>query len=321
VRSSRVTERRRRARAWAALIAGVLVSASTAARADAVQLSFAGCERLDTAELRALVELELRGQGADAAPAGSEVRVRCDGERTELVLHGTEAARSFTLGGVPERLRARVVALAVVELSRPAAPVEEAPVPVEEPVRAPAPVPAPVPARAAIVERPVTRVRLWMAPLAAALPLPAAGGALLLDLSLGRLLTLSVSVDASSGRGSLDRGTLQLQSYALRLGPALALTRGAFVFALGAGARVGMFVLRGEPDDTRTTAGRDVRALSAAGALFGSVLLELPHRLVAGLGLEADRELRRVRADVAGGGARTLSPYRVAAVLGLGARW
>jgi hypothetical protein len=129
---------------------------STADPVPAPRVELAQCTALDRAALRRAIDAELAGLAADkrAAVGDRVVVVACpDAVTAHLSLEPTPAtgpvARSLDLGEVPGPLRARLVALAVVEVVDVAAMVGAAAAP-----PAPAPEPAPTPAPPAPDDRP-----------------------------------------------------------------------------------------------------------------------------------------------------------------------
>jgi hypothetical protein len=112
-----------------------------------------------------------------------------------------------------------------------------------------------------------------------------------------------------------------VQSAALRTGPALSFERGPGALLLGLGARVGLWLLRGQPDDQADTVGAKFRSAYVGPALFAGGSVRLGKHALIALELELAYTMRRVKADVVGGGATTLGAWRTSAVLGAGAVW
>jgi hypothetical protein len=136
-----------------------------------------------------------------------------------------------------------------------------------------------------------------------------------------RLLAWSSAGAFTQGRLSIDRGKLRVQQVALRTGPALLLENERGSLQLGAAARLGWLSLTGEPSDAGAVRAAGFQTWSVAPAVFAGGALRLGKYAVIALELELAHTLRRVRADVQGGGARTLSALQTAAVLGAGVLW
>lgn len=274
------------------------------------------CAQVAEDDVRALLALELptrlltRAQGE---PPGSEqVRVACAGDEASLRRAQAGTGRTLSLAGVPPGLQARVLALAIAELLRP----EQQQV-VPAPARTPVPA-APTP-KAAQRER--ERYRLWAGVYGAALPVLALGAGLILRAELMPLLTWSSALSFAQGRTDIDRGALRVQDIALRTGPSLSLQRGAWNLSLGAAAKLSLLRLSGEAADRSATRARGFQAWLFVPTLFAGAVLALGRGAFVALELEAGHALRRVRADVVGGGARTLSALRASATLGAGLQW
>jgi hypothetical protein len=316
---------------WCAGIALLLLFGAGVARgaaADVIALDLSACASPPATEVRALLALELRERllpEAAAEPAAAEhVLVVCDEARAQLTLREQGRVRTLALSSVQPELRARLLALAIAELlqqpgearaasaarpSEAAEPATEAPPP---PSAAAAPRPAP-PA--------LPRFALWAGLEVSATPVFALGGSLSFRARLWRLLAWSSAFAFTQGTRAIDRGELRVQSNALRTGPALLLEDPRGALQLGLGARVGALRLRGVPDDRAQTESAEFRSWYVGPALFAGGLLRLGRRAILALELELAYTMRRVRADVEGGGALTLGPWRASAVLGAGAAW
>jgi hypothetical protein len=298
------------------------------ARAQAVALDMSSCEQPSPTEVRGLLGVELHerllGQD-DLLPADAQtIEVHCTPDTAELRVRGTALRRSVALASVPAALRARVVALSIAELARPqplaAAP--EAPAPPARAIGEPEqPVPEPEPQPS---EETVSRPRayaLWAAAEAQATPLVGFGGSLLLRVKMRDFLAWSSAVSLGRARTEIDRGKLRVWSFSVRTGLALLLESSRASLQVGAGLRGGWLQLTGEPDDAENTAAAHFDAWFIGPALFAEATWSVASHVFIALGLELDHTLREVRANVEGGTARTLSPWRSSGALGAGVAW
>ena len=285
-------------------------------RAQSVALDLQACPEIPGEQVRSLLALELPGRlltEGDAEPEGTErVRVHCTVERAELTRQAA-SARTLSLVAVPVALRARTLALAIAELLRP------------EPK--PSVSPAPAPAASTVVAPKAqtaasmhSRYRLWAGLEGHALPLLALGGALMFHAQIRPFLAWSSALAFSQVRTAIDQGRLRAQTIALRTGPALSLTFSRIDLLFGAGLRISRLRLAGEASDA-TTRARAFDTWLFAPTVFGAVSVALGRGALLALELDAGHALRRVRADVQNGGARTLSAFRLSAVLGAGFAW
>ncbi len=275
------------------------------------------CAQVAEEDVRALLALELptrlltRAQGEP--PRSEQVRVACAGDEATLRRAQAGSARTLSLSGVPAVLHARVLALAIAELLRP----EEKPV-VREPLRAPEP-PSSAPSASALPAR--EQYRLWAGVHGTALPVLAVGAGLLFRVELAPLFSWSSGLSFAQGRVDVDRGELRVQDVALRTGPVLSFQRGPWNLSLGAAAKLSLLRLSGDAADRSATRALAFQAWLFVPTLFAGVLLGLGRGAFVALDLEAGHALRRVRADVEGGGARSLSAFRAGATLGAGLQW
>jgi hypothetical protein len=293
-------------------------SCASQARAQQVALDASACSELPESELRALLTLELHTRlldPHDSEPPDSEhVDVRCAGDAAELARMSTGAKRTLSFAGVAPPLRARVLALAIAELLRPddkpagpeAAPQAKAPEELAE-------------ARAAKPDEP--RYHLWAGVNGGALPLLSLGGALLLRVSIMRLFAWSSSFSFSQGRTGIDLGELRVRDLSLRTGPALSFVLAPVTLLMGAGVRVSLLRLAGEPHDKRAAQARSFDSWLFVPSLFLGAAVTLARGAFLALDLDFGHALRRVRADEEGAGAHTLSAWRASAVLGAGFQW
>lgn len=288
--------------------------------AEHVALDMSGCPDVSEAELRSLLALELptRLVAADQPePSDSEhLRVQCTVSDATLTRSELGRSRTIALSNVPLPLRARVIALAIAELVRPEPAKPSAPPPGQVAKVAP-PTPPPAPA----TPRTRDRYHLWAAVQGSALPLIALGGALALRVSIRPLFAWSSAFSFSQRRSAIDRGELRVQDMSLRSGPALSFTLASWTLLLGAAAKVSYMRLSGEAADRSATRARTFEAWLLAPTLFAGTSVSLGRGAFAALELEAGHALRRLRADVQGGGARTLSAFRASALLGAGFQW
>jgi hypothetical protein len=307
------------------LLALLLLGALRArgAGAEVIALDLSACASLPASDVRALLALELRErllpEGAPEPAAVQHVSVSCDQSRARLRLRELGTERELALSSVQPELLARLLALSIAELlQQPGAQTTQT-----------APLPAPAAPAAPSASRPVPpsrpealpRFALWAGIELSATPLFALGGSVSLRARLWRRLAWSSAFAFTQGTGDIDRGALRLQSNALRTGPALLLEDRRGALQLGLGARVGALRLRGEPEDSAETESAEFRSWYVGPALFAGGTLRLGTHAILALELELAYTMRRVRADVEGGGARTLGPWRTSAVLGAGATW
>lgn len=313
------------------MVGWLLISAwlfGTTARAEGVVLRMDECATPAPDEVRRLLALELRERllAQDAPPSDDtlQVSVRCTQDEASIALPGDAEPRRLSLASVPLEHRARLLALSIAErLQRPPPkPAEVAPEP------KPAPAAAPLRRDARAEARPVIasatrlpRFALWAGAEVGATPLWAFGASLQFRARLLRLFGWSSALGFTQGTLAIDRGSLRVQSTALRTGPALLLESARGSLHVGLGARLGFLTLTGLPDDGALTRRAQFRTWYLAPAAFAGGLLRLGKYALLGLELELTHTLRRVRADVEGGGARTLGGLRLAGVLGAGATW
>lgn len=287
--------------------------------AQQVALDTSACPGVPESEVRALLTLELHARllapSADEPEGTEHVHVRCSGDEAELTRQETGATRALSFSGVALALQARVLALAIAELLRP----EEKP-PAAPPVAPPAPSAHAEPL-ASVPAAAQPRFHLWAGVHGDALPLFALGGALLFRVSIVRLFAWSSSFDFSQVRTPIDRGTLRVQSISLRTGPALSFALTPVTLLVGVGARLSLLRLSGEAADKSQTHATSFDSWLIAPTLFAGAAIALARGAFLALELELGNALRHVRADVEGGGARTLSPWRASAVLGAGFQW
>jgi hypothetical protein len=165
------------------------------------------------------------------------------------------------------------------------------------------------------------RYQLWAGVHGAALPVLSLGTALHLRVELLPLFAWSSALAFTQVRVDIDRGELRLQDLSLRTGPALSFTRGGWTLSLGAAAKLSFLRLAGEAADASVTRARSFDSWLFVPTLFAGAALALARGAFLAVELEAGHALRRVRADVEGGGARTLSAFRTSATLGAGFQW
>jgi hypothetical protein len=301
-------------------VSSCLTPATAEAQAAPVALDLDACAAPAPGEVRALLALELRErllpEGAPMPSDALQVEVRCSETEAELLRRDTGLQRTVAVASVPATLRARLLALAIAELTRPV-PAAAATAAVPPPAPTPAPPVPPPPARAA--RR--ARYALWAGLEGQATPLLGLGGSLLLRVRVRQWFGWSSALSFGQTRTEIDRGELRVRGTSLRSGPALLLERGRTTLELGAGARGGLMQLGGEPSDAQSTAAADFDAWFVGPALFAGASVELGAHVILALELELAYAAPRIRADVEGGGARTLSAWRSSAVLGVGAAW
>jgi hypothetical protein len=288
------------------------------ARAEHVALDMSACPDVSEVELRSLLALELPTRllaPQQLEPADSEhVQIRCSLSEATLTRAELGKSRTLALSSVPLPLRPRVIALAIAELVRPEPAGVSAPAPAAAPV---APVP-PAPTASALKSE---RYHLWAGVQGAALPLFSLGGALALRVSIRPLFAWASALSFGQRRIAIDRGQLRVQDLSLRSGPALSFTRARWTLLLGAAAKLSYVRLTGEAADRSATRARRFDAWLFVPTLFAGAAVALGRGAFAALELEAGHALRRLRADVEGGGARTLSAFRASALLGAGLQW
>jgi hypothetical protein len=195
--------------------------------------------------------------------------------------------------------------------SQASVPLQEPPVVREQPVEPAARTPA--------VQQP--RYLLSAGAELSATPLLGGGGALAFVWRTGSWLALDSSFNVGQARTSIDGGRLRVRSVSLRTGPALFLQRSRLLLQLGLGVRAGMWFLAGEPDDPNSAQAAAFRSGFLAPAAFGGLAVLLGRHGLLALSLELDYTLPPVRADVAGGGVKSLSSWRSSAQLTAGVVW
>jgi len=310
----------------------------SAANANSVALELTGCAAPPEADVRAIAALELRGrlvEGSDAA-ADQRVTVTCTGDRAELRTSARSEVRTIDLGSVPAPLRARLVALSIAELSS---------VPRAEPELVPPGQDAAAPPLASTpTERPPTTVAAhatrpsfsgWLAAGAkltvvrshaqesrvSSGPMLAAAGAVSALQHVVGPLAWTGELALGQARHDIDGGRLRVRSVVLRSGPALVLARPRALWHTGLAVRLELLELAGEPSDRSLWRGASVRTFVAGPALFAGVALPLGRHLTLALEGELAHQLRAVDVEVIGGSASTLSPWRAALDVLVGARW
>jgi hypothetical protein len=316
----------RRSDGWLGDLCGLALLVSSAwlclgqvAWAQPVALDLSACDDPAPSDVRALLVLELRErllpEGESAPPDAQHVQVSCSQGEAQLWLRDTEQHRTVPLSSVPPALRARLLALSVAELTRPPQLLPAAPA-----IAAPA---KPVPKAQPLEEpsAPPPTYLLWVGAQAQAQPLFGLGGSLLLRVRIRELLAWSSAFSLVEATTAIDRGRLWVRSTSLLAGPVLLLERARFSLHVGIGARAGLLQLKGEPADAQSTAAASFDAWYIGPALFAGATLRFGSHAFLALELELDHVLRGVRADVQGGSARTLSPWRSSAALGAGVAW
>ncbi|MFT3927765.1 MAG: hypothetical protein QM778_34880 [Myxococcales bacterium] len=301
-----------------------------------VTITFTSCEVPSPSEVRALLAIELRedllpdgtgeletGGAAREQRADYHVQVQCSGHEAQVTVRETAATRTIALAKEPVELRARLLALAIAEQVSPAS--EPVPTKAQTATTEPAIV-QPDPQAVAPLPRSTPRASAaehfaWAALQLQASPLLGPGVTLGLSQRIWRLLSWSSSLSYSFARSSLDDGELRVQQTSVNTGPALHLAFSDLVLELGAGMRAGWLGLRGEPDDAARVRGKRVDTWLAGPSLFGALFVNAGKRGFGMLALELAYTLRKVHADVQGGGGRTLSALWGAASLGGGFAW
>ena len=285
--------------------------------AQDVALDMSACHDPAPGVVRALVSVELRDRllPADASPpAGVQVvDVRCTRDEAELGVRGTEERKTVALSSVPAELRARLLALSVAELARPQprAAVPVAPVAPVEPPRS-------LPAEPRLA---TPTYLLWAGLEVQATPLLGLGGSLLLRAKMHDFWAWSSAVSLAQASSAIDRGELRVLQASLRTGLAFLLESSRASLQVGAGVRGGWLRLSGEPASSELTAAARFSAWYLGPALFAAVTFRVASPVFVALELELTCALREVRANVEGGSARTLSPWRSSGVLGAGVAW
>lgn len=301
------------------LVLAALLARLGQAQAQPVVLELSACPVPAPDEVRALVSLELKERlvsGQALSPADAQhVQLSCSDIQAEVVLRDTGARRSLSLVSVPEALRARLLALAIAELTSQHRGLKEPP---REPPVAPE-----QPKALAPHEQPAPRPRYLLAGGAelSATPLLGAGGVLAFVWRVGSWLALDSSLNAGQARTPIEGGTLRVRSVSLRTGPALVVQRSGWLLQLGLGVRAGIRFLAGEPDDPRTAQAADFHGWFVAPAVSGGLGYLLGRHGLLAFSLELDYTLPRVRAEVGGGGVKSLSAWRSTALLSAGVVW
>jgi hypothetical protein len=287
----------RGARSCAVFVALVFVVLAQHARAQSSTawrvgaLRFQGCGALSEAQVRPLLDADLRGAGAGGASARTaiDVDVTCAGDAAlSLSLPGRAGTpRVLEVGDVPARLRARLAALAIAELLLVATLREEAAAPtptqaaepaaVAAPPSDPAPDTAPAPVETA-VERPSS------APLDAAEPTareaPEARAA---ALGLPSRVGASVPAAPRGARGALAR--VSVGDAEARVALFAPIVRGSLRVFLSGGAALwgGEALLRLGPFSAGFHASAAPATNDPLGALRPSLLLGVAELAVAGV--------------------------------------
>lgn len=309
-------------RSWLIAIALGAFSWSDAQRAcaQAVALDLRACAAPAESAVRAIAAVELRGRLLPSAVTDervqSTVRVRCDERTAELQLVETGAHRSVNLASVPETLRARLLALAVAELATdlpaaasaaqtPAAPARE------DTTNAP-------PASTSFARAP--RFTLGLSAGVQLAPLFGALGSLSLLFALRGPLRLYAAFELAQARADVEGGRVRMRTAALRLGPALGLSRPRGGCFIGLGARAARQQFAGESRDERYDA-RSFSALSLGPSVFGGGQVQLAPHIAVLIEAAATHQLRATRLHVGGEKTRSLSAFEAGLRLGVGASW
>jgi len=298
----------------------------SAARAQTVALDLTGCAVPPAAEVRALAALELRGrllESPDVA-ADQQLSVTCTGDRAELHSSARAEPRTIDLGSVPPALRARLLALSIAELNR-APRAQPSGVETTHDAEPAPPIVAPTePASTAAASR--ASAARFSGLLAAgvklsAAPMWAAAGALSTLLPVVGPLAWTGELALGQARRDIDGGSLRVRSVVLRSGPALLLVRARALWYAGLAVRLELLELTGEPRDRSLWRSSSARTFVIGPGLFAGVALPLGRHLALALEAELAHQLRAVDVEVRGGQSSTLSPWRAALDVLVGARW
>lgn len=185
-----------------------------AAGAQGVELSVApSCERIDSAQLRRLLNVEER-RDSDSSIREIRVSVSCQEGLATLRVERRDATslprlRELKAGDVAGEVGARVLSLAAIELMNDLASAAEPP-PSAQPPPAPEPPPAPP---APPPRRPTPSVRLMAAGAIHSFELgrPLAGGGISVDFLRLARLGLRLQFDVAVGERSFELGSARLQ--------------------------------------------------------------------------------------------------------------
>jgi hypothetical protein len=288
------------------------------------------CEPALEAEVRRIVEVELKATVIPTAKAGNvvtRVKATCRGSEVELGLTDARTEkhldRTVALAEAAATARARLLALAVAELVVTSwQEIQSAPQPVpsslpksQSPATDPAPAPASEERTVAMAEvlgvaRTFPESRLWLL---------GAGARGLLTLS--RPFTLAIELDAEWGKASRTGG----QVAARALGGALSLGWGVektWVLVMPwVGARAGLVRLKGEPSSSSTTSGQTLSG-PCLGPEAGIAASLFPRAVIhPTLAFSAGIMVLGVRGDVAGDSHVKTSGAWIAITIGVGPSW
>lgn len=273
--------------------------------ADDFALRVEGCARVDEAQLRRLLALELRQS------AGAPVRVALTCDATEASVRAWVEDRSveqrYPLRETPTVALARVLALAVVEtIAAARSPPPALPTP---------PPPPPV----ATLER--SRRAVLSAAALAEYGGAALGGARLQAL-VHLLPSLALRAELSWARGgsAVALGSTRAEALEGALGLAWVPRLGRFRFPMGAALRLGSVWLSATPLDGTVTAGA-VQGLRFGPALFAGALFDATDWLVLGLDVLGGWQLRGVRGTIEGSPPLALEGAWVTGALSVGFAW
>ncbi len=278
-----------------------------------VSLHIASCLGTSHAEIRRIVELELRAKlVGDGAENRDATRVTLDCHNPHVILEiqdpvtGKALRRSYNLTAVAKVAHSRALALAIVELlSASWSELEVNETPVMRPVELSATEPARDAARALVrsraAQRPAFRC-LGSAALQTGRALPAlwGGGArVVLDLTL----PLSFSLDASYATNDSESplGGVDISVASTALGVAWHQALGDFDLYSGLFTRVGTASFRGTPFEPARALGSTVSGTFGASGVSVMLMLSPSRSFLVALGGELGTVLSPVQGDVEGG--------------------
>jgi opacity protein-like surface antigen len=154
-----------------------------------------------------------------------------------------------------------------------------------------------------------------------AAPLLGVGGSLQFRMTLARPFAWSSAFSFVYAKTAIDRGELRASALSLRTGLAVFLERRPFTLLAGAGVCGQWLRLSGAPTSSANTLAASFDAWSLGPALFAGATWRVAPPLSLAFELDGSHGLRTVRALVQDGDARSLTPWRVSAMLGAGVMW
>jgi hypothetical protein len=301
-------------RSWAAtgvVAAALAVWCGRSVAAPELALTVEGCGDVGRDEVARIV----RAERGDAAGPGAEVTVTCaaDGARIQVAgPAGVPRTRVLDLSATAPIARARLLALAVVELLARPDPEPERPAPAR-PVVAAMAAPRPAATRPAVRALAVGYARLWQA------GLPSIGGGVRVTGPIAARLRFLAEALADQGVRDAGPGRATIQNLGLGAGLLVPLTVAGVELAAGAGARLAATRLVGSPDDPTAFEGRTITAPS--GGPLALLVADVPvGRWVVHVGVDGGWVALPVEGDTAGVRSAAVTGWWAGAAIGVGLR-